>query len=76
MTDPKPNDINIIDQFLQAFSPEVGGRSSDTLTAEVESQLQKLSSGQLTDPELTEISRELLVNDAAINFLLAQVRGG
>jgi hypothetical protein len=70
-----PDNINIIDQFLLTFSPEVGGRSAGTLSQEMEGQLKKLSAGELPEAERIEIAQELLTNQSAINFLLAQVRG-
>ena len=41
------NEIDILDRFLQEFSPEVGGRSSETLTPAMESKLRLLSTGEL-----------------------------
>jgi hypothetical protein len=69
------NEIDILDRFLQVFSPEVGGRSSETLTPEMEMKLKQLSSGQLPEKERMEVSRELLTNQNAINFLLNQLDG-
>jgi len=69
------NEIDILDRFLQVFSPEVGGRSSETLTPEMELKLKQLSTGQLPDQERMEVSRELLTNQNAVNFLLNQLDG-
>ena len=69
------NEIDILDRFLQVFSPEVGGRSSETLTPEMEMKLKQLSAGQLPDKERMEVSRELLTNQNAVNFLLNQLDG-
>ncbi|MCP4848373.1 MAG: hypothetical protein GY899_10555 [Verrucomicrobiaceae bacterium] len=69
------NEIDILDRFLQTFSPEVGGRSSETLTSEMETKLKQLSAGQLPDKERSEVSRELLTNQNAVNFLLNQLDG-
>jgi len=69
------NEIDILDRFLQVFSPEVGGRSSETLTPEMEMKLKQLSAGQLPDKERMEVSRELLTNQDAVNFLLNQLDG-
>ena len=67
------NEIDILDRFLQEFSPEVGGRSSETLTPAMESKLRQLSTGELPEGERMEVSRELLTNQNAINFLLSQL---
>lgn len=69
------NEIDILDRFLQVFSPEVGGRSSEALTAEMEMKLKQLSAGQLPEKERLEVSRELLTNQNAVNFLLKQLDG-
>ena len=69
------NEIDILDRFLQVFSPEVGGRSSETLTPEMELKLKQLSTGQLPDQERMEVSQELLTNQNAVNFLLNQLDG-
>ena len=67
------NEIDILDRFLQEFSPEVGGRSSEALTPAMESKLRQLSTGELPEGERMEVSRELLTNQNAINFLLSQL---
>lgn len=70
-----PNDIPIIDQFLLTFAAEVGGRSAELLSPELEGQLQKLSAGELPETERGEVCRQLLTNQSAVAFLLARVRG-
>ncbi len=67
------NEIDILDRFLQEFSPEVGGRSSETLTPAMESKLRLLSTGELPEGDRMEVSRELLSNQNAVNFLLSQL---
>jgi len=69
------NEIDILDRFLQQFSPEVGGRSSETLTAEMEGKLRQLSAGDLPEQERRAVSRELLTNQNAVDFLLKQLDG-
>ncbi|MCH2060106.1 MAG: hypothetical protein MK183_05725 [Verrucomicrobiales bacterium] len=69
------NEIDILDRFLQQFSPEVGGRSSEALTSEMEGKLRQLSAGQLPEQERKEVSRELLTNQNAVDFLLKQLDG-
>ncbi len=68
-----PNDITIIDEFLLTFAAEVGGRSTETLSPELEGQLQKLGAGKLPETERPEVCRQLLTNESAVSFLLAQV---
>ena len=67
-------DINILDQFLQTFSPEVVGRSCETLTPEMEAKLAQFARGELPEGERVDVSRELLTNQAAVDFLLARVK--
>ena len=67
-------DFNILDQFLQSFSPEVGGRSSEALTSEMESKLDQLGRGELPEGDRADVSRELLTNQCAVDYLLAKVQ--
>jgi hypothetical protein len=67
------NEIDILDRFLQEFSPEVGGRSSEILPPAMESKLRQLSTGKLPEGDRMEVSRELLTNQNAVNFLLSQL---
>ena len=69
-----PDEINILDQFLQDFSPEVGGRSAEALTPEMESKLGQLSDGSLPEADRAEVSRELLTNQTAVDFLLERLK--
>ncbi|MFP6873677.1 MAG: hypothetical protein VCA55_09205 [Verrucomicrobiales bacterium] len=69
------NEIDVLDRFLQQFSPEVGGRSSETLTPAMELKLKQLSTGKLPAGGRMEVSRELLTNQNAVNFLLSQIDG-
>jgi Holliday junction resolvasome RuvABC DNA-binding subunit len=69
------NEIDILDRFLQQFSPEVGARTSEALTSEMEGKLRQLSAGQLPEQEHKEVSRELLTNQNAVDFLLKQLDG-
>ena len=68
------NDFNILDQFLTRFSPEVGGRSAEALTPEMEAKLHQLGRGELPETERADVSRELLTNQTAVDFLLASIQ--
>lgn len=66
--------LQVIDAFLKNFSPEVAGRSVAALTAELRSQLIQLRLGKLDAEGRREVSRVLLANPAAMEFLVAEVQ--
>ena len=61
--------------FLQAFAPEIGGRSSDIVTPELESSLQSFAAGEIEDTQLEDLSRELLANENAMERLASLLKG-
>lgn len=63
------NDFGTISEFLSAFAPEVSGRSSDVVPAELNSKLETLASGKLGEDEGRSISREILANENAMKTL-------
>lgn len=65
----------IIDKFLSNYGPEVEGRSAGILTPELREQLTKLGRGELGVAERQLIAKELLANPAAMEFLVAEVKG-
>ena len=69
------DEFNILEKFLSDFEPEIGGRSASALTPQMETKLTQLSEGALPEAERGEVSRELLSNQTAVEFLLARVRG-
>lgn len=70
-----PN-FQTLHQFLQAFSPEIGGRSADVLTPELESSLKNFAAGDLDESQLEDLSRELLANESAMERLASLLKGG
>ena len=64
-----------IHTFLQAFAPEIGGRSSDTVTPELEQAIQRFADGDLADEQVNELSRELLANENALAQLADLLKG-
>ncbi len=69
-------DFQIIADFLSDFSPEIEGRSAEPLTARIQSQLIKLSEGTLDAAERREISKRLLSDPRALDFLLSRLSVG
>lgn len=66
---------DIIHQFLQSFAPEIGGRSTDVVTPELEQSLKRFAAGELNDDDLGTLSRELLANEAAMERLAGFLKG-
>jgi hypothetical protein len=64
-----------IHTFLQAFAPEIGGRSSDTVSPELEKTIQRFAAGELNDDQVNELSRELLANENALEHLASLLKG-
>lgn len=64
-----------IHNFLQAFAPEIGGRSSDVVTPELEQALRRFADGELAEEQVTELSRELLANENALARLAELLKG-
>ena len=65
-----------IHQFLQAFAPEISGRSSDTVTPELAQGIRSFASGDLQEPQLEQVSRDLLANENAMEMLATLLKGG
>ena len=63
-----------LDRFFSAFSPEVAGRSSDTPMAELETRIQRLQSGELSEDEIRDLSKELLSNPKALDHLASLLK--
>ncbi len=68
------NDFKLIDEFLSNFTPEVEGRSA-TLSPDLREKLEGLRNGSLDPETRREVSRELLSNPSAMDFLVSAVRG-
>jgi hypothetical protein len=66
----------ILHQFLQSFAPEIGGRSTDVVTPELETFLQSFASGDIEESKLEDLSRELLANETALERLATLLKGG
>jgi hypothetical protein len=66
--------LQVIDAFLRNFSPEVEGRSVSSLTADLKEKLLQLRLGKLDATGRREVSRILLSNPAAMEFLVAEVQ--
>lgn len=67
---------HILHQFLQAFAPEIGGRSTDVVTPELETSLQNFAAGEIEEGQLEDLSRELLANETAMERLASLLKGG
>lgn len=63
------NGFSTISEFLEAFAPEISGRSTDVLTPELHQQLEMLAAGKLGETETRGISREILANENAMKTL-------
>ena len=70
------SDYQTIHHFLQAFAPEIGGRSSDVVTPELENSLQSFAAGEIEENQLEDLSRELLANENAMERLASLLKGG
>lgn len=66
-------DIQIIEQFLRDFSPEVTGHSVEPLSPDLESKLLLMSKGKLPAADRREVSKLLVSNQKALDFLVAQL---
>lgn len=64
-----------IHTFLQAFAPEIGGRSSDVVTPELQKTIQRFADGELNEEQVNELSRELLANENALEQLASLLKG-
>jgi hypothetical protein len=64
-----------IHTFLQAFAPEIGGRSSDQVTPELKKTIQSFADGELSEAQVSELSRELLANENALEQLASLLKG-
>jgi len=69
MNDHHDSQFSIISDFLNAFAPEVSGRSSDTLTPELRNKLISMAAGKLDEQECRDISRDILANENAMKTL-------
>ncbi|NNC90355.1 MAG: hypothetical protein HKN82_18020 [Akkermansiaceae bacterium] len=63
-----------IHQFLQAFAPEISGRSTDAVTPDLEKDIKNFAAGNLTDEQVSDLSRELLANENAMERLASLLR--
>ena len=63
-------------QFLQAFAPEISGRSTDVVTPELETSLQSFAAGEIEESQLEDIFRELLANETVMERLASLLKGG
>lgn len=63
-------------EFLQAFAPEVGGRSSDGLTPDLQDRIRRAAGGELGEEELRDLSRELLANENALERFASLLKEG
>jgi hypothetical protein len=64
-----------IHQFLQAFAPEIGGRSSDAVGPELSRSIEAFANGELDEGKIDEVSRELLSNENALETLALLIKG-
>jgi len=64
-----PENFNTLSEFLSTFAPEVSGRSSDAIPAELLEKLKALASGELGEEESRNISQEILANENAMKIL-------
>lgn len=70
------DNYQILHQFLQAFAPEIGGRSTDVVTPELETSLQSFAAGDIDETQLEDLSKELLANETAMERLATLLKGG
>ena len=73
--DKMDNSLKIIDIFMQNFSSEVEARSAAKLPPDLCERLKKLHAGQLEADDRRELSRELLSNPKAMEFLVNEING-
>ena len=66
---------NTIHQFLQNFAPEIGGRSVDTVTPDLQQSITAFAQGNLDEAQVNELSRELLANESGLEMLAAMIKG-
>ncbi len=69
------SNFQTIHHFLQAFAPEISGRSSDAVTAELEAGIQRFAAGDLEESSLNQLSRDLLANEKAMERLASLLNG-
>ncbi len=58
-----------LDRFFSAFSPEVAGRSADTVSSDMAARLDLLQAGKLNEDEIRDLSKELLSSPKALDQL-------
>lgn len=62
-------------QFIQAFAPEIGGRSADAVGPELTRSIEAFANGELDEHGVDEVSRELLANENALETLALLIKG-
>ena len=67
--------FSTIHQFLQTFAPEIAGRSTDTLTCDLQQNIQSFANGNLSESQINELSRELLANENGLEMLASLIKG-
>ncbi|MEM6916855.1 MAG: hypothetical protein AAF491_09845 [Verrucomicrobiota bacterium] len=70
------NDLNIINQFLADFPYEVLARTGAELDEDFKARLEQLARGNFPEDERDNISRDILNNPLALDYLadLARAR--
>ena len=69
------SESNTLHQYIQAFAPEIGGRSSDAVGPELSRAIEAFANGDLDEARIDEISRELLANENALETLALLIKG-
>ena len=69
------NESDTLHQFIQAFAPEIGGRSTDAVGPELSRSIEAFANGDLSEEQINEVSRELLANENALETLALLIKG-
>jgi hypothetical protein len=69
------NESDTLHQFIRAFAPEIGGRSTDVVGPELSRSIEAFANGELDEHAIDEVSRELLSNENALETLALLIKG-
>jgi len=68
-TTPEMSELPVLQEFLENFPFDVAPRSNEDLSSEMKERLKALSAGMLAGEDLEGLSRDVLSNPDALDFL-------
>jgi hypothetical protein len=67
--------FRVVFGFLGRLQPEVGGRSAEPISPDMEVKIRELAAGTLHDPEREQVLEEVARNRANLDFLARCLQG-